>query len=777
MRHFLSTILLSALLIFICVPVHAEDYTVRFYDDHDGLSHWHVSQILQDSTGMIWVATWNGLNRFDGSRFVTFKPDASDPLCLPNDRIRRFRLTEDNNLQCLIEGHVYLFDTRTCHFDTLPAAVEHEAYAALRQRFNPDFDRPSRAKTKQYGSAQLSNIWEEYTDRQGNKWLYDDHGIYLVSPIPSRGVPINSHEVRSMHRMRNGDIWVSVRDLKQVMVYDSALHLRGYLDSQGRLQKQTTSFGRMVYCMHEMADGSVLLGCKPGYVTERINGRWTEYEALRNAYDIQEDKDGRLWIATFGFGLWRETAERQFELVSGTEGLMIRRLLFLDDGILLAATTSGILVVDKGEARLHQREAGNPKSLNSNAIMCLSLFNGRLYAGTEGGGLNILVNDVRDEQWEFEHLTVQDGLESDVVFELMPWSAEELLVQCISSFSLLNTASGALTNFGSPFFCGNRSGKLVLGEVPPIQLNDSQVLIAPTSGVLALQKAELTPDKTPVRIALSSIRREGKDDYAVDHTDHITLSPTERNLVMTFATMDYRNNGEIRYKTRLYAKGETEEAWSVATTTNEVIVQDMQPGEYVFEIRSTDAYGHWQENTRRIYITVQPTFLESTLGKVLVGGIMLLIILVITVAFLHARYERKKRAETLAAYLELQERLSPTVPEILAPGYTSENERFLNALHVFMEANIGNSEMSIDDLAKEVNLSRSTLNRKMHELFNLSAKDFVQAARIKHACQLLRTTDMATKEVAYACGFSDPNYFSKCFKTNTGQTPTEYREG
>ena len=93
-----------------------------------------------------------------------------------------------------------------------------------------------------------------------------------------------------------------------------------------------------------------------------------------------------------------------------------------------------------------------------------------------------------------------------------------------------------------------------------------------------------------------------------------------------------------------------------------------------------------------------------------------------------------------------------------------------------MEANIGNSEMSIDDLAKEVNMSRSTLNRKMHELFNLSAKDFVQAARIKHACQLLRTTNMATKEIAYACGFSDPNYFSKCFKETFGCTPAEFQQ-
>ena len=73
--------------------------------------------------------------------------------------------------------------------------------------------------------------------------------------------------------------------------------------------------------------------------------------------------------------------------------------------------------------------------------------------------------------------------------------------------------------------------------------------------------------------------------------------------------------------------------------------------------------------------------------------------------------------------MEKQQSAPLNIPEILAPGYTSENERFLNTLHRFMEKNIGNCEMNRDDLAKEENMSRSTLNRKMHELFNLSAKD------------------------------------------------------
>ncbi|MGM9825204.1 MAG: helix-turn-helix domain-containing protein [Paludibacteraceae bacterium] len=172
-------------------------------------------------------------------------------------------------------------------------------------------------------------------------------------------------------------------------------------------------------------------------------------------------------------------------------------------------------------------------------------------------------------------------------------------------------------------------------------------------------------------------------------------------------------------------------------------------------------------------------------------GFLLLVTIAITIQSTRIRYHRKQRQQTLSAYLDLQERYlainnRPSVVnekqpepqpslEIIAPGYTSENEKFLNALRQFMEQNIGNAEMTIDDLANVTHMSRSSLNRKMHELFNLSAKDFVQTARIKHACELLRATDMAAKEVAYACGFSDPRYFSKSFKASTGSTPTEYR--
>ena len=85
----------------------------------------------------------------------------------------------------------------------------------------------------------------------------------------------------------------------------------------------------------------------------------------------------------------------------------------------------------------------------------------------------------------------------------------------------------------------------------------------------------------------------------------------------------------------------------------------------------------------------------------------------------------------------------------MVAGYLNKNEQFIQTLTAFMEKNMGNMDISVDDLMTTMGMSRSSLTRKMHELFNLSPKDFLQAARIKHACSLLTQTDLSVKEVAY----------------------------
>ena len=50
----------------------------RRFNETDGLAHHHATGLVQDRQGMIWVATWNGLSRYDGYSFVSFKPKAGD---------------------------------------------------------------------------------------------------------------------------------------------------------------------------------------------------------------------------------------------------------------------------------------------------------------------------------------------------------------------------------------------------------------------------------------------------------------------------------------------------------------------------------------------------------------------------------------------------------------------------------------------------------------------------------------------------------------------------
>lgn len=777
--------LLAYILLWLPLAVCAEEYRLQFFDDRDGLSHWRTSHVVQDSTGMTWIATWNGLNRFDGNRFCCFKTHAGDSVLTPSDKFRYIKLNRDNNLFCVVEDSIFLFNTRTCRFDTITSAQRAEVQERLRIRHNPDFRLPT-DRHLYLGDIDLRTIRYKYRDPAANYWLVEDHGLYIATPVHPRGQRVSHRESRSLTQLGNGEIWASEHLSHCVAVYDSLLR-----------HTRTEDFGAPVYCIRQTSDAHIWLGTKPGALIE-LNGRQRRtYPELRNVYDLIEDPDQTLWVATYGFGLWRSEAasrnadgSRVFTQVPGTEQLYLRRLLPTSQG-LLAATTTGLLQLRNGAVHIHQREAGKPCSLSSNAVMCLAVQNGRLYVGTEGGGLNsIPLADLTEGASRFAHIDKSDGLASDIIYEITPWNDTTLLLQGNSALTLLPTATGQPENFGSTFFQYADGRGLSFGEVPPLRLTDGRLLVAPHDGLLVLDAHDLRRDSTPVRIALSAVQiSNGPINYAADTLSTITLTPDERSLGVWFAALDYRNCGAILYRTRLYRPGAESTPWTVASTNAEIQIPDLDPGTYMLEICSTNAYQQWQPNLRRLQITVQPAFIESTHGRFLLGLIVLITILTITISLLHMRALKLKRQEALNAYLEIQERLAQLsdsrqtsaantpqpLPEVMVTGYLSQNEQFIQTLTAFMEANMGNSDIAVEDLQTATGMSRSSLNRKMHELFNLSPKDFLQEARIKHACSLLRQTDWTVKEIAYACGFSNPHYFATCFKNSVGVTPTDYR--
>ena len=123
----------------------------------------------------------------------------------------------------------------------------------------------------------------------------------------------------------------------------------------------------------------------------------------------------------------------------------------------------------------------------------------------------------------------------------------------------------------------------------------------------------------------------------------------------------------------------------------------------------------------------------------------------------------------------------PVIPEIekevtADEATPSEDDLLMKRVVAYMEDNLGNSDITIDDIAQAVAVSRTSLHRKMKQMMGTSPMEFLREARIRKAAKILTTTDRNVSEIAYMCGFSDPKYFSKCFKTTFGQTPTEYKQ-
>lgn len=115
--------------------------------------------------------------------------------------------------------------------------------------------------------------------------------------------------------------------------------------------------------------------------------------------------------------------------------------------------------------------------------------------------------------------------------------------------------------------------------------------------------------------------------------------------------------------------------------------------------------------------------------------------------------------------------LSPSQPQI-----TPFDELFMQQVMEYMEEQMDNPELTIDDFASKLLLSRTVFYRKLKSIVGLTPVDFIRDIRIKRAIQLINSERFNVSQIAYMTGFNDPKYFSKCFKKQMGVTPSEYKD-
>lgn len=128
--------------------------------------------------------------------------------------------------------------------------------------------------------------------------------------------------------------------------------------------------------------------------------------------------------------------------------------------------------------------------------------------------------------------------------------------------------------------------------------------------------------------------------------------------------------------------------------------------------------------------------------------------------------ENRKRLKSLFA-----NSLIPVPREVTT---TRSDEIFLQRAIKLVEENINDADFSVQEMASELCISRSLLHKKLTALVDQSAGDFITAIKLKKSALMMHEGNFNISDVAYAVGFNDPKYFSRCFKKHFGKSPSEY---
>ncbi|HET6995533.1 MAG TPA: ATP-binding protein, partial [Chitinophagaceae bacterium] len=104
----------------------------------------------------------------------------------------------------------------------------------------------------------------------------------------------------------------------------------------------------------------------------------------------------------------------------------------------------------------------------------------------------------------------------------------------------------------------------------------------------------------------------------------------------------------------------------------------------------------------------------------------------------------------------------------------SDDEKLLNTIMIYLEENLTNPQLSVEDLSRHVGMSRSSLYTKILELTGKTPVEYIRSVKLDKAAVLLEKSDMNIAQIAYSTGFSTPHYFTKLFKAKYEMLPSEF---
>ncbi|MDE7455393.1 MAG: helix-turn-helix domain-containing protein [Prevotella sp.] len=728
------------------------------YSVIDGLSHDRIQGFYQASDGMIWICTWYGIDRFDGYSFTTFRPSKE---LNAESRFKEAIAVNDSLIIKTLNGKVLSFDLKTCVFDVYNG-------------------------TPKKGSVRLRR---KYTDRDGNLWSTTSSGVELIPNLPNNYYIISNPSypyARAIYEDSQGHIWVGWcgETRKGPVGGEVAVY-----DLNGNLVK-TVIKGKAVYSIFEDDKHNMWLGTRDNGLVILKPGKQSKYEQLNYhadhkhgslsnnfIYNIVQDERGRIWIATLGGGVnvvesGYNVSSLSFLIPKGypVDSYPRARSLLVNGQCLLVGTDTGLLTT----------ELVRP---TANMVFRPARYNGQHPAEeiihlTEGYDKTVLISSFGKGIHQYECksgntslLVAGDVADKQPVFAVLPDGKDKLWVTTRSGIRLYTFTDGG-NSFITPV-----NYQFISLETKPLRDSKGQCWFASSDGLLRVVLPKMTATDSRRKVIFTDItyfKNDTTQNRTLTRADSvITVDADIRDISLGVSSMPFGNPDGVKYVWRI-ARQDT--VWTEIDGKHSLTLTQLRPGMITLEVRSTDTYGRYLNNIGRISIDVKPHWYEIYAVKVAaytIGCVLLLLWLLLII-----RYRRLHRIYYAAINSQPIVMVSSAMTEIKPEESLTDADRdFINALDSNIKTMIDNPDFSIDSIVMAMGMSRSVFYRRLKAVVGQSPSEYINEYRLQRASEMLRDNpSRSVSEIAYACGFSSPQYFSNVFRKRYHTTPNEWRK-
>lgn len=379
-----------------------------------------------------------------------------------------------------------------------------------------------------------------------------------------------------------------------------------------------------IYTSFKDSKGHFWEGTRGGglYVDGKLcleKGRGDEI-TINDIYCIAEDKMGRIWLATI-----RSATDGGVMLTryQGDVPLDVQRFLFTDPsqnsihyfcmdsrGLLWLATSGGLSFVDTREKNVslksfHRFNMANGKFPCNDLIAVRCTSRGDIWVGGIGSGLIRCRYDARKNELTYTQYTTENGLGSNNVYSILEDPSGNIWAGTENGLARVDIRTGRIDNnvlnddVQSNSYQENSAlrlsgGRLLFGT------NNGMVVVDPYEASIARVTTTLMPTITDVVIDGQSVYRMDEIEGMPSAWKCLNLNNNQNSITLSYSNFDYAEPGSSVYQ--YYLEG-VDKDWNPVTNKNSVSYNALQPGNYVFHLRSMGRGNKWsKERTLKIHI-------------------------------------------------------------------------------------------------------------------------------------------------------------------------------